>query len=43
MTDATIKKPLRVSTDGTAGPYIRVLVSQLDHIRQLLDRRGIRY
>lgn len=43
MTDATTQKPLRVSTDGTAGPYIMVPVSRLDEIRRLLDSRGIRY
>jgi hypothetical protein len=43
MTDTTTKKPLRVSTDGTAGPYVLVPVSQLDEIRRLLDSRTIRY
>jgi hypothetical protein len=43
MTDVTTKKPLRVSTDGTAGPYIRVPVSQLDEVRRLLDSRRIDY
>jgi len=43
MIDATTKKPLRVSTDGTAGPYITLLVSQIEEVRRLLDDRGIRY
>jgi hypothetical protein len=43
MTDAMTRKPLRVSTDGTAGPYLMLPVSQLDEVRQLLDDRGIRY
>jgi hypothetical protein len=43
MTDATTEKRLSVSTDGDAGPYIEVLVSQLDDLRYLLDRRGVRY
>jgi hypothetical protein len=43
MTDAATKKPIRVSTDGTAGPYIMVPVSQLDEIRRLLDGRGVSY
>jgi hypothetical protein len=43
MTDATTKKPLRVSTDGTAGPYIMVPVIQLDEVRGLLDSRRIGY
>ncbi|HEY8667701.1 MAG TPA: hypothetical protein VIL86_13630 [Tepidisphaeraceae bacterium] len=43
MTDATTQQPLRVSTDGTAGPYIMVPVSQLDEVKRLLDDRRIRY
>jgi hypothetical protein len=43
MTDTTTKKPLRVSTDSTVGPYIRLPVSQLDEVRQLLDSRHISY
>jgi len=41
MTDAATQKTLRVSTDGTAGPYIMVPVSQLDEVRRLLDSRHI--
>ncbi|MGA2035811.1 MAG: hypothetical protein ABSG68_26490 [Thermoguttaceae bacterium] len=43
MTDTATKKPVRVSTDGTAGPYIVVPVSQLDEVRRLLDSRHIGY
>ena len=43
MTDTTTKKPLRVSTDGTVGPYIMLPLSQLDEVQRLLDRRDIRY
>ena len=43
MTDATTQQRLRVSTDGTAGPYITVPVSQLDEVRELLKRRHIHY
>jgi hypothetical protein len=43
MTDATTKKPLRVSNEGTAGPYIRLPFSQLDEVRRLLDSQRIRY
>ena len=43
MTDAATKKTLRVSNDGTAGPYIMVPVIQLDEVRQLLDRRAVAY
>lgn len=42
-TDTIANKPLRVSTDGTMGPYIMTSVSKIDEIRRLLDRRGIRY
>lgn len=43
MTDATTKKPLRVSIDGTTGPYLMVPVSQLDEVRRLLDSSHIGY
>ena len=43
MIDATTQKPLHVSTDGTAGPYIMVPLSQLDEVKQLLDARHVRY
>lgn len=43
MTDVTTRKPLRISIDRTAGPYLRVPVMQLDEIRRLLDSRHIGY
>jgi hypothetical protein len=43
MTDVVSKKPLRVSTDGTAGPYIMVPVVQLDDIKRLLERNHVRF
>jgi hypothetical protein len=43
MTDVTTKKPLHVSTESTAGPYISLPVSQLDEVRRLLDGRRIFY
>jgi hypothetical protein len=43
MIDATTQRSLYVSTDGTAGPYIRGPVSQLAEIGQLLDHHGIRH
>jgi hypothetical protein len=43
MIDATTKKRLQVSTDGTAGPYVIVPVPQLDEVRHVLDGRGIPY
>ncbi|MCH9003452.1 MAG: hypothetical protein IIC02_12845 [Planctomycetes bacterium] len=43
MIDVSTKKPLYVSTDGDAGPYIMVPVQQLDHVRTLLDANNIPY
>lgn len=43
MTDAATQKPLVVSTDGTAGPYIMTPVSRLDSIRRLLDAHNVSY
>jgi hypothetical protein len=43
MIDVTTRRPLHVSTDGTAGPYIMVPVSQLDQVRRLLDGHEVRY
>ena len=43
MTDTTTQKRLRVSADGTAGPYIMLPVSQLEEVKALLDRNGIRF
>jgi hypothetical protein len=43
MTDIATNRPLRVSTDGTAGPYLMVPLSQLAEIRRLLDQNQIGY
>jgi hypothetical protein len=43
MTDAATKKPIRVSTDGTAGHYITVPADQLDQVRNLLEANRIRF
>ncbi len=43
MIDAMTGKPVYVSTDGTAGPYIMVPVGRLADLRQLLERHGIPY
>jgi hypothetical protein len=34
---------LRVSTDGVAGPYLMVPVTQLDAVLAVLDRNHVRY
>jgi hypothetical protein len=43
MTDISTNKPLYVSTDGTAGPYIMVPLDQLVDVRRALDDNNIRY
>jgi hypothetical protein len=43
MTDPTTNKPLRVSGDGGAIPYLMVPLKQLEEVRRLLDGRGIGY
>ena len=43
MIDAMTRKPLYVSTDGAAGPYIMVPVSRLAELRELLDKHRVRY
>ncbi len=36
MTDTATRRPIRVSTDGTSGPYITVSVELLEKVRRLL-------
>ncbi|MEX2138078.1 MAG: hypothetical protein WD894_02370 [Pirellulales bacterium] len=43
MIDTTTDKPLYVSTDGGAGPYIMVPVVQLEGVTALLDSNKIPY
>jgi len=43
MIDTITRKPISVSTEGTAGPYIRLPFSRVAETRQLLDKNGIRY
>jgi hypothetical protein len=43
MTDTAMNRRLRVSTDGTAGPYIMVSVSDLGKLRQVLEGHGVSY
>ncbi len=43
MMDTTTHRPLSVSTDGGAGPYIMVPVEQLDKVRVLLDTNKVSY
>ncbi len=43
MIDRSTKKPLYVSTDGDAAPYIMAPVEQIDNVRVLLDANNISY
>jgi hypothetical protein len=43
MIDAATDKPLYVSTDGDAGPYIMVAESQLEKVKKLLDANRVLY
>ena len=43
MIDEMTKDILRVSTDGIAGPYLMVPVTQLDEVLAVLDRHKVRY
>ena len=43
MIDETTKDGLRVSTDGIAGPYLMVPVTQLDAVLAALNRHKVRY
>ncbi len=43
MIDSTTSKPLHVSTDGGAGPYIDLPFSQLASVCELLDRHKVEY
>jgi hypothetical protein len=41
MIDSSTRKRIRVSTDGTSGPYVMVPVDQLDQVRKLLHANDI--
>jgi len=43
MKNAANAQPLSVLNRGQAVEYIRVLFSQLDDLRRLLDEHGVRY
>jgi hypothetical protein len=43
MIDKTNGRPLKVSRDGRAGPYLAVPSIQVRDLRHLLDQSGIRY
>ncbi len=43
MIDEMTRNSLRVSTDGIAGPYLMVPVTQLDAVLAVLDSNHVRY
>ena len=43
MSDPRTGKPISVSIDGTALPYIMIPVSQLGRLRSLFDQHRIEY
>ena len=43
MIDSSTRKPIRVSTDGTSGPYVMVPVDQLDQVHKLLRANDIQH
>jgi hypothetical protein len=43
MIDTATNPPLRVSTEGAAGPFILLPVSQVEEVTQLLKNHGIRH
>jgi len=43
MIDTSTQKPLHVSTDGDALPYIMVSVKHIDELRKFLDSKDVHY
>jgi hypothetical protein len=43
MIDEMTRDRLRVLTDGVAGPYLMVPVTQLARVREVLDLHGVHY
>ena len=43
MIDIQTRREIRVSTGGTAGPYIVVPLEQLARVRAILNEHGISY
>lgn len=41
MIDATTQKPLKVSTEGGVGPFIRLPLDQVDEVKRVLDSHRI--
>ena len=43
MMDQTTHKPFRIKSDEIAGPFLMLPLSELDRVRDALDRHSIRY
>jgi hypothetical protein len=43
MIDQRTEKPLRVESDVIAGPFLSLPLAQLESVREVLDRHGLRY
>jgi hypothetical protein len=43
MIDSQTQSKTRVSSDGTAGPYLMVRLDQLSRVRAILDQQKIQY
>ena len=43
MVDVETQRPLKVNTEGTAGPYLMVPLDQLDTVRAVLNKAGVRH
>lgn len=43
MIDQTTQKPFRIKCDEIAGPFLMLPLSELDRVREVLDRHAIKY
>lgn len=43
MIDQTTHKPFRVKSDEVAGPFLMLPLSELERVREVLDRHSIKY
>jgi hypothetical protein len=43
MIDQTTQNPFRIKSDEIAGPFLMLPLSQLERVREVLDRHAIRY
>jgi hypothetical protein len=43
MIDIETQAPLKINTDGDAGPYLMVPLNQLPEVRRVLEHNGIKH